>query len=487
MDSDQILRNIMNVYNESDCPFVIGYSGGKDSTAVLDFFLQALHNLYAIDESSINKTTYIISSDTLVENPLSTSLVNETFESLKKYEVIYKLKLIKVNPNLDNTYWVSIIGKGYPIPLNRFRWCTRQMKIDPMNKFMDSFLMTNNKYISVMGIRYDESSTRLTKMKKNYLEYGEALFKNNETQNSIIFAPIHDVLTKDLWNYLLKRKKTYWGLDLGILYELYWDTSKECPMTLESSVLDDNSSNCGLSRWGCWTCPMSSTIWLDNMVNNGLKALRPMAELRKSLNIDRDRRENRYLGKHIINHIASKVRVTIGSRGLTKLKAHTNEKNIFFQPKKDYRKKITYKLNNDYMACEDGKTYKVISKIEFEDMIENKNILLFNETGAFIDYIIYYNEEYWIPSVGPYTLSYRFKILDSLLNAQLELNEDELNSIGISVPVLINKEEVQKIFYYWRLLSEKIQKRKLVDDFINKIETKYGGLIYGNEENSRII
>ena len=134
MNSELIINRIERVYLENELPFVIGYSGGKDSTAVLDLVLQALNNLFQANESNIKKQTFIVTSDTLVENPLSISLINETYKSLELYKDELKLNLVRVSPKIEESFWVSILGKGYPIPLNRFRWCTRQMKIDPDRK-----------------------------------------------------------------------------------------------------------------------------------------------------------------------------------------------------------------------------------------------------------------------------------------------------------------------------------------------------------------
>ena len=41
-----------------------------------------------------------------------------------------------LTPNIEETFWVNLIGKGYPAPNTKFRWCTERMKIRPSDRFL---------------------------------------------------------------------------------------------------------------------------------------------------------------------------------------------------------------------------------------------------------------------------------------------------------------------------------------------------------------
>ena len=482
MNAEKIIKRIQKVYIQNKSPFVVGYSGGKDSTAVLDLTLQALYNLYIEDISIINKVTYILTSDTLVENPFIISLIDSTFESLEKLKDILNLKLVRVIPKIEESFWVSIIGKGYPLPLNRFRWCTRQLKVEPMKLIMNKLFDIKDGFISVLGIRFEESSSRKEKMDKNSIEFSDDMYRSVDDSNSIIFAPINDIKTSDLWRFLLKRKKSIWGLDYAILYEMYWDTSKECPMALESSMIDDSTLNCGSSRWGCWICPMSSTIWLDNMVNNGLNVLKPLADFRKWLIEGRDNRTNRYLGRHTLNKKNGEIKIDIGLKGLTQLKRDKRDLtfNIYFQPKKGIRKKIVYIKEDTRFIESSSNSLPIIHYDQHKNLINSNLDILFSESGNEIEYIIDFNDQFWIPAMGPYTMQYRFEILFNLIKLQNTIDGIELGTFGLKEIKIVNQEELDKIFDFWLLISKKINKYDYIKENIRKINKE---IAHGNKAN----
>ena len=64
---EELLDEIKYVYQSDNRPWIIGYSGGKDSTTVVELVYEMLQ---ALKPQERHKTVYIISSDTLIENPL---------------------------------------------------------------------------------------------------------------------------------------------------------------------------------------------------------------------------------------------------------------------------------------------------------------------------------------------------------------------------------------------------------------------------------
>jgi hypothetical protein len=133
MDYRALLSDIQEVYLGDDVPWVIGFSGGKDSTTVLQMVFYALSEL---PKEKLSKEIHVLSNDTLVENP---AIVEHVNQQLKKIEVKGKTELFKHNPELfrvvrvvpklEDTFWVNLIGKGYPSPNRWFRWCTERMKV----------------------------------------------------------------------------------------------------------------------------------------------------------------------------------------------------------------------------------------------------------------------------------------------------------------------------------------------------------------------
>ena len=66
-DVREIIDIVKNLYLADMIPWICGYSGGKDSTAVVQLVWMALSEL---PEENRKKTVYVISTDTLVESPV---------------------------------------------------------------------------------------------------------------------------------------------------------------------------------------------------------------------------------------------------------------------------------------------------------------------------------------------------------------------------------------------------------------------------------
>ena len=130
---------IRNLYLADDIPWVIGYSGGKDSTATLQLVWFALRELPA---EQLTKVVHIINTDTLVESPVIEKWVENSLkmmeEASKKIASNVDSLFVthRLTPAVDNTYWVNFIGRGYPFPRKKLRWCTDRLKIQPVNKFV---------------------------------------------------------------------------------------------------------------------------------------------------------------------------------------------------------------------------------------------------------------------------------------------------------------------------------------------------------------
>ena len=156
---DEIYNDIRQTYLKYDYPWVIGYSGGKDSTATLQLCWYALMGLPAEQRT---KPIYIISTDTQVETPIIVDRINDSIQLMNQAAQRDKLNLTahKLSPILDDTFWVNLLGRGYPAPNSAFRWCTERLKINPSNRFILNKVAQHGEVILVLGSRRGESATR---------------------------------------------------------------------------------------------------------------------------------------------------------------------------------------------------------------------------------------------------------------------------------------------------------------------------------------
>jgi len=285
--TDLIKEEIKEQYLEDNIPWVIGFSGGKDSTAILQLIFYALSEL---PSSKLNKEIHVLSNDTLVENP---NVVKFLDKQLEKIEQFGKQNLFSHNPNLFNvfkstpkledTFWLNLIGKGYPSPNRWFRWCTERMKINPTNEYILNTVNKHGKAIIVLGTRKAESSNRSASMAQYEIQ-GIRLRKHS-LPNAYVYAPISNLSNQDVWVYLINTKNP-WGGDNQELLNLYRSASDimDCPL-----VIDNTTPSCGNSRFGCWVCTVvDRDRSMSNMIINGEEWMQPLIKFRDWLYEIRD-------------------------------------------------------------------------------------------------------------------------------------------------------------------------------------------------------
>ena len=249
---DVILRRITDMYLADGIPWVVGYSGGKDSSAVLQLVWTALERM---DAEKLHKHVYVITTDTLVENPIVAAWVDQSLARLAGAAEDAGLPITphKLTPKIEESYWVNLIGKGYPAPRPKFRWCTERMKIKPANRFIQSVVHTHGEAIVVLGTRKAESLARsqvLNRLEERSIRDG--LRPHTMMPNSYVYSPIEDWTNDDVW-MLLGMEENPWGHSNGDLLDLYRGANpdRECPV-----VVDEGTPSCGDSRFGCWVCTL---------------------------------------------------------------------------------------------------------------------------------------------------------------------------------------------------------------------------------------
>ncbi len=251
-DVRDVIDVIKGLYLSDMIPWICGYSGGKDSTAVVQLVWEALSEL-PVEQRK--KTVHVISTDTLVESPVVALWATRSLEKMRAQAKAEKLPIVphRLTPTTSNTFWVNLIGRGYPYPRRDFRWCTDRMKIDPSNRFIKSILDAESEAILVLGTRKAESATRKAVMegyeKKRYREH---LSPNGSFPNSYVFTPIENWSNDNVWQFLLQYPNP-WGHSNKDLMSMYSGASAdgECPL-----VIDTSTPSCGNSRFGCWVCTM---------------------------------------------------------------------------------------------------------------------------------------------------------------------------------------------------------------------------------------
>src|SRR5205085_2344260 len=158
--------DIRELYLGDAVPWVVGYSGGKDSSAVLQLVWLAIHDL---PKERRTKPIYVITTDTLVEQPLVAAWVDTSQAKMKEAGAAQEMPVIphKLTPEIEDSFWVNLIGKGYPAPRQKFRWCTERLKIRPSNKFIRGLVHKYGEAVLVLGTRKAESDHRAATMNRH--------------------------------------------------------------------------------------------------------------------------------------------------------------------------------------------------------------------------------------------------------------------------------------------------------------------------------
>lgn len=276
------------LYLADEIPWVVGYSGGKDSTAVLQLVWTMLRELSAGER---HKPVHVISTDTLVENPVVARWVTTSLQTMERAAAAQALPIEphRLTPDVASTFWVNLIGRGYPAPRPKFRWCTERLKIKPSNAFIRGVVQENGEAILVLGIRKAESQARARAMARQ--EAGrvrDQLSPNASLPNSLVFSPIEDWTNDDVWTYLMQEPNP-WGYDNKDLLTMYQGASAdgECPL-----VVDSSTPSCGDSRFGCWTCTLvDKDKSMHAMIQNDEEKewMLPLLRLRDKLDVADDK------------------------------------------------------------------------------------------------------------------------------------------------------------------------------------------------------
>ena len=272
-----VVKEIQQLYLSDKRPWIIGFSGGKDSTTILSLVYCALLEL---PKQNLLKHVYVVSSDTLVETPVVVDMILSVINNINNQAISDQLPITAhtVRPKLDQTFWVNLLGRGYPAPTQTFRWCTERMKINPVSEFILDKVANFGEVIVILGSRSLESSSRAQVIANHKIE-GSLLARHTSLPNAYTYMPIATWSADEVWEYLMSAPCPWSGTN-RLLFELYKGSNAgECPL-----VIDTSTPSCGNSRFGCWTCTVvTKDKAIEGLVQTGELWMQPLLDFRNEL------------------------------------------------------------------------------------------------------------------------------------------------------------------------------------------------------------
>ncbi len=231
-------------------PWVVAYSGGKDSTLLLHL---AWEVMLSHPPEERRREIHVVANDTLVESPLVIRHLKKSLNAIRKAAEKDRLpvRVTLTKPCVDQTFWVNVIGRGYIPPTRNFRWCTDRMKIKPTEYVLEKLMLAHGRAALLVGTRRSESQTRRRSMKKRGVR-ADRMKPHGSVKGLRMFAPLADLRDEDVWMILMQLKPP-WGGSHRDLVTLYRNAGGgDCPLVLSK----EDAPSCGTTspRFGCWTC-----------------------------------------------------------------------------------------------------------------------------------------------------------------------------------------------------------------------------------------
>jgi DNA sulfur modification protein DndC len=281
---EDIIEEMTFVYKHDERPWLIGYSGGKDSSLLVSLVVETVMRL---PEYARTKKIFIVTSDTGVENPIVRNYMHTSSQKINDFS-----KLIHANiqadiiyPDVEQSFWSLIIGLGYPTPEPPgFRWCTERLKILPMNRYTNDVISRYGEVILLLGVRKAESITRNRSISSREIE-GKLLVPHSDIAGAYVYNPLTEIPNELVWEYLLKDNgKSSWGVDFKYLFSLYQGENMGEEQSVIGQIDKDKIPVTGNSRFGCWCCTIvKEDKSLLNFIKHGSYELQPLCDFRNWL------------------------------------------------------------------------------------------------------------------------------------------------------------------------------------------------------------
>ena len=284
-------------YMKDISPWLLAYSGGKDSSAVLNLLVQAI-----VNTPCLHRKVYVVFCDTGVENPIVTDFVRYAFRQVNSFTKRNNLPISTyiVRPKKKNRFWIKVIGRGCPPPTNRFRWCTDKLRVNPLRDFCIKHKLTN--VTTILGVRKGESHQRDRTIKK-YVKQSKYL-RYYDSVNRLYYCPIFNYSVADVWS-CLSNGSVFSNRFYSRLERIY-------------GINDKCKNNMDMSngyRMGCWVCTVvRKDKSAEDLVKRGYTQLEPYLRFRDWISSFRD--NPRYRRKKRRNGSKGPGPITIQGRRL---------------------------------------------------------------------------------------------------------------------------------------------------------------------------
>jgi len=281
---EDIINEMTYVYKHDNRPWLIGYSGGKDSSLLVTLVVETVLRL---PEYARTKKIFIVTSDTGVENPVVKKYMHSSSEKINIFskKVRANIQADIIYPDVTQSFWSLIIGLGYPTPEPPgFRWCTERLKILPMNKYTNSLIEQSGEVILLLGVRKAESSARNRSISSREIE-GKILTPHTDIAKAYVYNPLTEIKNERVWEYLLKNDGiSPWNVDMKYLFSLYQGEDMGEEQSVIGQIDKDKIPVTGNSRFGCWCCTIvKEDKSLQNFINHGSHELVPLRDFRNWL------------------------------------------------------------------------------------------------------------------------------------------------------------------------------------------------------------
>lgn len=281
---EEIIEEMTLVYKHDRRPWLIGYSGGKDSSLLVSLVIETVSRL-AVNERT--KKIFIVTSDTGVENPIVKRYMHFSSEKINEFSEHYNanIKAEVIYPAVEQSYWSMVIGLGYPTPEPPgFRWCTDRLKIIPMNHYTNNIIEKYGEVVLLLGVRKAESMTRRRSISSREIE-GKLLIPHSDIPKAYVYNPLTEIPNELVWEYLLKDDGiSSWGVDMKYLFSLYQGENLGEEQSVIGQIDKDKIPVTGNSRFGCWCCTIvKEDKSLQRFIDSGSTELIPLREFRNWL------------------------------------------------------------------------------------------------------------------------------------------------------------------------------------------------------------
>ena len=249
----------LRAYGERYRHWALTYSGGKDSTATVAFVTWAIRTGAVPAPESL----HVLYADTRMELPPLQQAALRIMGDLQAYG--YNTQVVL--PAMDDRFYVYMLGRGVPPPSNTFRWCTPQIKVEPIQAALSSLRQqAGQKLLMLTGVRLGESAARDQRIavscSKDSGECGQGWFQvATPAAIADTLAPLLHWRLCHVFDWLYFEQERH-GVDTSGVAAVYGD--------------DD-------IRTGCVACNLASR---DNALERLLRQvawqhLRPLLELRE--------------------------------------------------------------------------------------------------------------------------------------------------------------------------------------------------------------